>query len=488
MKVPKSTTHNLPTFTYSLTVPDSLSSLPYSCHVLYGAHSTARLLHRSTSRIIHRAYYQQHAFSGQTGKTRGPNKRLRVCITLLEIHQHTNGRREIKVEALSIASPDSKQQRLLNSLESPLIKAEDINLPRFRSHSTTNKDAARETYRAVRERRKTVFSSDDDKSDHRSDRDDNDDKDLGYPEPEPETEQDPEAEPEQEAEVETETVQTTRTKTVKRESSEEVAPAKRRRGRPRREEQEKKVREVTRRSRRIVENPSLRKAPPPEPASHTALPKPLRAIGLAQLLQHGSSASNALSLVKNANGKQRALTVDAERIYTASSRGRRFNLTTLDVLKQLVDEHSTRRGANTIISEEAVLGEFKAHLAYHLNHLQDLHASIIDICHDIAGVQRRKNDTRRKILELKKQHTDVGGELSKVRKVYADTKQEHTDFMQMVGSLRQLKNAVDGSSAPGDLSAQVMSELADAARVVDPKHGVQAQLRTVNRELAERLQ
>ncbi|OBA20419.1 hypothetical protein METBIDRAFT_12428 [Metschnikowia bicuspidata var. bicuspidata NRRL YB-4993] len=283
---------------------------------------------------------------------------------------------------------------------------------------------------------------------------------------------------------------------VKRENTDGTAPAaqaKRRRGRPKKEERTEKVAVVTRRSRRIVDNPSLRQAHVPNPAALFKSPRPLQALGLALVLPHKVSSKpaargDAVLLGARPNGRQRALLVEARRLATPSTRAKRVSLTTLDVLQQFVEEHAPRPAQNDVVSENVVLTEFKAHLKYHLAHLMDQHAAILDIAQDISDVQRRKNDVRRSILELRKNHAAVGRELAQERRAFADSKASHAEFMAMANSLHGLKAAVR-RAAPEQASRSglVLGLLEDASRLVHPRTGLLAQLRGVNAALLRTL-
>lgn len=405
-----------------------------------------------------------------------------ITINLLIFRTHTQ-----HVEDLHIASPETPRQRgLLNNLDSVFVKAEDINLPRLRRPSQGRdslKQAARHNLQKSRlDRRKQTFSSDEDEDDGAISTanayDSFAESAVATPEyyPDVDAEEDQEYDPSSKPEDES---------TVKKEESTEP-PAKRRRGRPRKSEAEKKEKVVTRRSRRIVENPTLRKHHILEQPALMLVPKPLRAIGLIPgASTPATRTAGALLLTQKPNGKQKPLVIDAERFHTASSRDKRFNLTTLDVLGKFIEEHNPRATKNDIINEQVVLDEFKAHLLYYVRHLMDLHASIRDISHDIAEVQRRKNETRRNILELKKKHADVATDLSKVRKEYTDDKQGHAEFMAMVGEFTSLKAAVTSPSVPStNLSNKVSMDLDNYARIADPRGGVAVQLRAINGELA----
>lgn len=411
---------------------------------------------------------------------------------------------------MNITSPVGAQKsKLLDSLESALIKPEDVNLPRLRHQGPSQeKSLALERYNEAREsRRKQAFSSDDE--DEKPDT-------LPYERATPEVynthsghnegteyieSRADEASQHNEAneyseqhvsdhftehQLQDEEVEENLTKRENADSVVPEQPKKRKRGRPRKTETEKKEKVATRRSRRIVENPTLRKIHAQEPLLHSLGPKPLRTVGLTQFGHLDGIASEITLLSKGNKGKQKPLIIDAERLHTASSRDRRFNLTTLDVLRQFVDEYAPKGAKNEIVNEATVLNEFKAHLIYHIEHLMDLHASIRDISNDIADIQRRKNQVRRNMLELKQKHANVGSELTKTRKEYNDSKQEHSEFSSMIESLSKLKNAVAGPQTQmGNLSDKVMMDLDDVSRIYHPQHGLQMQLQRINARLAQ---
>ncbi|KAM9916493.1 hypothetical protein OXX59_009934, partial [Metschnikowia pulcherrima] len=179
---------------------------------------------------------------------------------------------------------------------------------------------------------------------------------------------------------------------------------------------EEKVVTVTRRSKRVEENPALRQAHVLHPSVMLAV-RPLRALNAAFNVQENGVKSEAVSLTRP-GGKQKPMVIETERVVTPSSRGRRVQLNTLDVLQQLVEEHTPRPAQNDTVSENVVLTEFKAHLKYNLSRLADQHACIGDISQDINRVQRRKNELRRTILELRRQHAEVGAELARERHVF----------------------------------------------------------------------
>lgn len=403
----------------------------------------------------------------------------------------TSSTRAVKVEDLHIASPESsRHQKVLANLDSAFIKQEDKNLPRLRrvsqSRSSEKIIARHELQKSRLDRRKQTFSSEDEDEDggvstisaqvdyHEDSATPSYPDYVDYDNDNNNFEEVVANEPKLTTEVE-----------IKKEESQEP-PAKRRRGRPKKNEQEKKEKVITRRSRRIVENPTLRKHHSLEHPSLMLVPKPLRVTGLIPGnggAYAASSAPNTLLFTQKPNGKQKPLTIDAERLHTSSSRDKRFNLTTLDVLRQFVEEHSPRATKNDLINEQIVLDEFKAHLLYHVRHLMDLHASIRDISYDITDVQRRKNETRKSILELKRKHVDVGTELAKVRKDYMDDKQEYSQFQNMVDAFNQLKGAVSQQQTTS-LSDKVQMELDNLGRIYDPRQGLAVQLQAINAELS----
>lgn len=390
---------------------------------------------------------------------------------------HKRAVREADV-SIELSPPDLKKARLLESLDSALIKPEDVDLPRFRRQSQsapTPKEEARKRYQAARDRRKPVFSSDEDEEDEGKEF-------SPTPMLELNASQTPDYEEEPKVSVKKET-----------ESPKQAAePVKRRRGRPRKGEQEKKPMTVTRRSKRIVENPDLRKSHANEPPV-LLVPKPLRALGLG-LPMYGNEPrvdQVAALITKLALGRQKPLTVDAERIHTASYRDKRFTLTTLDVLRQLIEEANPRAVKNEIIDESVVMYDFKAHLLSSINQLMDLHAAIKDICHDVMEVQRQKTEVRKNILDLKKEHANVGEQLNKLRNEHNAHKEKQARFNSTVESIDALKQAIEDPKATEKatcLSETVRLKLADMSRVYHPKLGLQDQLHIINEELAKKLE
>lgn len=397
----------------------------------------------------------------------------------------------MKVDDLHIASPvATRHNKVLASLDSAFIKQEDRNLPRFRRASqgkNPDKTAARHELQKSRlDRRKLTFSSDDEDEDGAIS---TISAQVDYQEQSVTP-----TYPDYEVDNETHDGNETNAKEypvegIKKEESVEP-PAKRRRGRPRKNEKEKKEKVVTRRSKRIVENPTLWKHHSLEQPTLMLVPKPLRVTGLVPANMAGGlsvSSSSTLLLTQKPSGKHKPLTIDAERLHTSSSRDKRFNLTTLDVLRQFVDEYMPRATRNDIVSEQVVLDEFKAHLLYHVRHLMDLHASIRDISHDITEVQRRKNETRKNILELKRKHADIATELSKVRKDHTDDKHRYSQFQTMVSAFNQLKAAVSFQGQTS-LSDAVHMDLDDLGRIFDPRQGLAVQLQAINAELASMIE
>lgn len=451
-----------------------------------------------------------------------------------------SGTRGIKLEEFNIASP--KQQnvsKITKNLQSAFTNPDDLLRPRLRQGRTrqnTNVPKIVETGTLRQENRKLKFSSDEDEDEdedmpgaafkfkdqtrntlhHTESPVGNDNFDvsadtefaaepLGSVKPTEKRESLESLEPQ-------ETAESSNTG-VKREHVEGVAggtnEAKRRRGRPKKNEREPKATVVTRRSRRIVDNPSLRQAHVPDPAALFTQARPLRALGLAQLLPFQRSAEEAssngalaLNVGSNADAnadsnadentgsaslaRPKAVVVAAERLHTPSTRGRRVTVNTLDVLQQYVEEYSPRPSQNELVAEHAVLAEFKAHLKYNLSYLLDQHATIIDLLQDIHAIQRRKNEVRRSLLELRRAHAAVGAELAQERRAHVENKAAHREFMAMANSLRGLKDAVaDGDENGESVSELTQQKLAEASRIVHPDQGLLAQIKGINAGLAQ---
>ncbi|KAJ8139473.1 hypothetical protein OY671_007315 [Metschnikowia pulcherrima] len=432
-----------------------------------------------------------------------------------------SGTRNIKIEEFSIKSPEKtevnyekpKKAKILQKLDSALVSPEDLKRPRLRRASEIQNpektDSAPKS--TLRQNRKLAFSSDEDDENDAGDtfapgasigaKTEEIGRDFESPAPfEADSAPDVSQEPE-------------KTPILKSEPTEElVSEPKRRRGRPKKNQREEKVVTVTRRSKRVEENPALRQAHVLHPSVMLAV-RPLRALNAAFNVQENGVKSEAVSLTRP-GGKQKPMVIETERVVTPSSRGRRVQLNTLDVLQQLVEEHTPRPAQNETVSENVVLTEFKAHLKYNLSRLADQHACIGDISQDINRVQRRKNELRRTILELRRQHAEVGAELARERHVFQENRAEHARFMAMAEAMKSLKKSVDekvekvdeeavndaSGTAKGTMESRmeenkeahghaqsVHMDLGDLRRLLHPETGLKAQLQSVNAALAETL-
>ncbi|KAM9888309.1 hypothetical protein OXX79_013008, partial [Metschnikowia pulcherrima] len=246
-----------------------------------------------------------------------------------------SGTRNIKIEEFSIKSPEKteikhekpKKAKILQKLDSALVSPEDLKRPRLRRASENQNPEKTESApkSTLRQNRKLAFSSDED--------DENDAGDTFAPgasigEKTEEIGRDFESPAPFEADS----------------APDLVSEPKRRRGRPKKNQREEKVVTVTRRSKRVEENPALRQAHVLHPSVMLAV-RPLRALNAAFNVQENGVKSEAVSLTRP-GGKQKPMVIETERVVTPSSRGRRVQLNTLDVLQQLVEEHAPRPAQN----------------------------------------------------------------------------------------------------------------------------------------------
>lgn len=262
--------------------------------------------------------------------------------------------------------------------------------------------------------------------------------------------------------------------------------AKRKRGRPKRTDRVIKERLVTRKSLRIVEMPesSLRA----KTIAASANVKPLRILNIDQLL----SPSDGSESPQN--------TPEASAISSSPSfRSKGTNINTLDVLLQYVKEHTPRPKQNDTVNEAAVLSEYKAHLVLSIEHLNSLHLDVFGLSHEISDVQRKKNEVRRRILEIKKKHDSVSSDILLAGKKYDAAKSLHTLFMNTITLMKDLQKTVgedlktygeeDKETNPENKFESSVHHKLEAFRdIFDSEWGLGARLHRINNSLRSMLQ
>lgn len=120
-------------------------------------------------------------------------------------------------------------------------------------------------------------------------------------------------------------------------------------------------------------------------------------------------------------------------------------------------------------------------MLFHLNSLLDTHTSIANLSREIVRVQKRKQETRTRIYELRELHASVGNEMNKLRAQYRDTTAQWEDIEAVAQLTRQLASMPLGSPSP---LATVELDLALLHHLVNPVHGLAQKLAQINDKLA----
>lgn len=254
---------------------------------------------------------------------------------------------------------------------------------------------------------------------------------------------------------------------------------KRRRGRPKKTERVVKEKVVTRKSSRITDKPELALKSKAS-GSSVGGPKPLRVLNLDQLLSPSDTSDSSNSPIVATNPTEiefKRFGITPLRLHYTQP------LSALDVLLQFVKEHSPRPKVNDTINEEIILSEYKLNLLQALGELQGMHSCIFDISNDILDVQRKKNDTRRKILELQKKHTYIKDDIAEVRESLEKSTREYDEFMSLVGSFKQLQQAISDDRFGTSLDACVQEDIESYLQLFDQQWGLAARLKSVNASL-----
>lgn len=225
---------------------------------------------------------------------------------------------------------------------------------------------------------------------------------------------------------------------------------KRKRGRPRKGQEVQRPRVVSRRLKRIESNPAVS-------LRAVAQPKPLK-----------------YKWDEPAVAGQKPLAVAAHRLLSERSDGR-FGLTTLDVLKQLVQDFAPAAGG------ELALQEYRMHVLDLLTHLQDLHGALLDMARDVVRIQREKGELRGKIVNLRKQHALVVAECQRLAHRRAENRTRHAEFAATADALERM------GRGQGDLAQQTELKLRAYASLFGRRHGIHQQLAAVNDKLAQYL-
>lgn len=275
---------------------------------------------------------------------------------------------------------------------------------------------------------------------------------------------------------------------VKEEPNDSVEEiGKRRRGRPKKHERVPKEMTVTRKSSRIVDKVDMGSKIKSNAVTGA---KPLRVMHLDQLLTPTDNSDSQQSTCNLPLGDLSKHNIDAASIsHRQGDRRTRTGLpNTLDVLLQFVKEHNAKPKMNDTVNEAMILSEYRLHLISDLEHLRDLHLDIVDISNAIYEVQRKKNDVRRKVLEVKKEHAATLESIDGISGEYDRILKSHQEFMTTVTSLQDLKNAIKFGEPQESLSQSTKEMVGVYSRFTDPEWGLASRLRVVNTKISSMLE
>ncbi|CAH6719111.1 hypothetical protein CLIB1444_02S01200 [[Candida] jaroonii] len=179
---------------------------------------------------------------------------------------------------------------------------------------------------------------------------------------------------------------------------------------------------------------------------------------------------------------QKPLYIDMERLKSGSNKRQKLN--TLDVLKFLVKDFEPIPSTNDSIKPKLIQKDMKTHILDHLGHLSDVHGSIDDLNFEISKIQKEKELTRTKILELRKDHNDLGNKLNSLREDYQQSKENHEKFIQLTDNIDELRSIVKGDKPiNNDIIKSVDSKLNHLSKIFNPIDGVNAKIHELNRTL-----
>lgn len=200
----------------------------------------------------------------------------------------------------------------------------------------------------------------------------------------------------------------------------------------------------------------------------------------------------AVSLTKSRQAeRQKPLYVDLERVRVSSKRTKLLSSssdskpTTIDVLQHLVKTFEPPATQSATLNEEVVNETFKSHVLYHLSTLIDTHASIGNLTQEIIKVQKKKDEMRNRIYELRQNHSKVGNEMNELRAEYQKTKLQFENINQLDKKLSDLRSQEDAEQGQASLSDTVSMDLLSVDQIVNPVHGIFQKLVTINKKLTE---
>lgn len=201
-----------------------------------------------------------------------------------------------------------------------------------------------------------------------------------------------------------------------------------------------------------------------------------------------ASKEPPLSLSKLSFGeKQRPLYIDIERILINDKADKRVKITTLDVLKQLIESFQptqTEKGIN----EEEINHEFKQHVLYNLRHISDMHTLLGNIMDQINEIQRQKTNLRNCIFNLRKDHHNLGNKLNLLRNDYHKNKAVNKKYNDLCDKMENLSKGIsmpEESQGFQDYGGFIERQMHSLSKMMGRSSGTTTKLAILNEKLAD---
>ncbi|RCK57386.1 hypothetical protein Cantr_06090 [Candida viswanathii] len=179
------------------------------------------------------------------------------------------------------------------------------------------------------------------------------------------------------------------------------------------------------------------------------------------------------------------ISIDYPTLVNASnSRGRVQRARLLDVLRSLI---STFEPPPSVPTKNLPIHEtFKDNLLAGVDKLRDAATTVEDIAKNINSVQRAKKELRQMILDLRKDHTDIGNQLNQLRVDMKDKKEEAESLSLLTDQLKLAKESVHGGESATisqGLDNKVQLQLFSLGKVLNPTTGLYPKLQRINNKL-----
>lgn len=155
----------------------------------------------------------------------------------------------------------------------------------------------------------------------------------------------------------------------------------------------------------------------------------------------------------------------------------------LDVLRYLVSSFDPEVPDNRLHLHQ----RFQKHLLSSIDNVRDAATSVEDVAKNIASVQKAKKQLRQMILDLRKDHTDIGNQLNELRLQVTNKKLETERLDVIYNRLQEVKayteNPNNNITTKGNLSSTVHMELASLQKIANQTSGLHSTLERINNKL-----